>query len=142
MPITLVPLGAQHLQAMCRLVTADDLSTFATNPDTYHYRAVLDEDTCVGMVGLNRAGDPQIVVATVPSQRRKGYATAAVVEMARFAFDELGLPEVFAMCQVGAPSNGVVAKAGFGFVVQQDNDCYYRLFHADWQAARSGLAAP
>lgn len=71
------------------------------------------------MVGLNRAGDLQIVVATTPAERRNGYATAAVLEMARFAFEDLGLPEVYAS-QAGRPSNGVVVKAGFAFAGQEE----------------------
>lgn len=142
MPITLAPLAAEHLQSLGGLISAEELAAAAAQPDVFHFRTVFDEGTCVGMVGLNRAGDPQIVAATVPAERRKGYATAAVLEMARFAFEELGLSEVFAVSQVGSPSNGVVAKAGFAFVVQQGNDRFYRLTNADWQAAQSAPAAP
>ena len=140
MPITLVPLAVEHLQVLDGLISAAELAMTAAQPNVYHFRAVLDGDTCVGMVGLNRAGDPQLVAATIPAERRKGYATAAVLEMARLAFADLGLPEVYAVCQAGRPSNGVVAKAGFAFAGQQGNDRYYRLAKAAWQAAQPAPA--
>lgn len=140
MPITLAPLAAEHLPALGGLVTAAEFAAAAAQPDVFHYRAVLDRDRCVGMVGLNRAGDPQIVAATVPAEQRRGYATAAVVEMVRFAFEVLGLPEVYAVCQAGRPSNRVAEKAGFAFAVQRGNDRYYRLPRAEGQAARPAPA--
>jgi RimJ/RimL family protein N-acetyltransferase len=142
MPITLVPLAVEHLQALHGVVSAEEFAEYAAQPDVYYCRSILDEGTCVGTVGLNLADAPHIVVATVPDQRRKGYATAAVQKMARFAFEELGLSEIFAMCRVGRPSNRVAVKLGFAFVEQQGNDCLYKLTNVDWRAGQSARALP
>lgn len=140
MPINLVPLGAEHLPALQGLITQAELAMVAADPNTMHHRAVFDGENCVGTVGLNRLGDPQIVVAILPAERRKGYATAAVNEMARFAFEELDLPEIYAMCEHGRPSNELVRKAGYIFVVQQEKNCFYRLPKETWQAAHQAEA--
>jgi hypothetical protein len=136
MPITLAPLTAEHLPGLEGLFTQAELVNAAGNPDAFHYRAVVDGEKCVGMVGLNMLGDPQIVAAVIPAERRKGYATAAVNEMVRFAFNELNLPEVYAMCQAGSPSNGLVTKVGYLFHVQQGNNRFYRLPKETWQAVQ------
>jgi RimJ/RimL family protein N-acetyltransferase len=137
MPITLVPLAAEHAQALPGLVAPEEADLIVANPNVLRYRAVLDGDTCVGMVGLKLLGEhPEIVVATADGQRQKGYATAAVREMVRYAFDVIGLPGVYAKCLTGRPSNKVVAKTGFTFVMEQGQERYYELRKVNWEAAQ------
>ena len=136
MSITFVPFAAEHAQALPGLMGPEEVAQIVAHPDVLRYRAVLDENICVGIVGLQLVGDPQIVVAIAYGQRQKGYATVAVREMVRYAFDEVGLPRVYATCLTGRPSNKVVAKAGFTFVVEQGQERYYELRKVNWEAAQ------
>src|SRR5581483_10529841 len=100
------------------------------------YRTVFDGDSCVGVVGLKLMVDPEIVVSTLQAHRRQGYyATEAVKEMIRYAFEEVGLPAVHAVCLAGRPSNGATEKADFQFVVEQGGERLYKLRKDDWEAA-------
>lgn len=128
MPIILIPFPAEHVQALKGLMQPEEAAQILAHPSVLRYRAVLNEDICVGVVGLKLLGEyPEIVVATAHGQRKKGYATAAVKEMFRYAFEDVGVPAVYAKCLVGRPSNKVAEKAGFVLVVQQGQERFYEL---------------
>jgi hypothetical protein len=146
MPITLVPFAAEHVDATGGLVSPQEAALIAAHPDVLLYRAVYDGPTCVGVIALKLVSEyPEIIVSTAVGQRQKGYATAAVKEMVRYAFEDLAIPAVYAKCLAGRPSNRVVEKNGFAFVTQQGPERFYELGRPHWLAAQQAAtqqAAP
>jgi hypothetical protein len=125
-------------------VNAAEIHEIVENANILRYRAVFDGEVCVGIVALKLIpqAPPEIVVATVAGQRRKGYATAAVEAILRYTFEETNVPTVYAKCEIGAHSNGVVAKTGFDFVVEENGERFYRLHRNDWVDAHPSPAPP
>lgn len=142
MAVTIVPFAAEHVRVLKDLVPEQEAALILAHPNVLRYRAVFDGDTCVGVVGLKLVGEhPEVVVATLPGQRQKRYATAAVTEMVRYAFEVVGVQAVYASCLMERPSNKVAAKTGFTCVAEQGRERFYELRKADWQAAQHQPAA-
>lgn len=139
MAITLVPLAAEHADLLQGILDPSDIAQILAQADLLHYRAVFDGDVCVGVVALKLfpGAPPEVIVSTVPAQRRKGYATAAVLAIVRYAFEEVNVAAVYAKCEVGRPSNRVVEKNGFCFLVQQGQDRLYELKRSAFLAAQN-----
>ena len=81
--------------------------------------AAADDGRAVGTVSLfsidREQGTALVGYRTVPAERRRGVATAALRAVARQAFDELGLHRVQLFHAVANPASCAVARAaGFG----------------------------
>lgn len=97
----------------------------------YPFAILNEDDTLVGVTGLRDVTDDRAEVGfwIGKSYWNQGYAMAGTRQLLTFAFDELGLSEVFARpLKRNAPSRRVLEKLGFTAVGEETHE------HPKWTA--------
>ncbi|ROR90611.1 GNAT family N-acetyltransferase [Nocardioides aurantiacus] len=134
--VRLVPLRDAHVPDVLAVMADPDVLRFTRTPhvvtedwvrgwvarfdgrDRLAWAVVDPHDTFLGYAVTgpvdHEGGEVELGYAVAPSARRRGVATAALLAMARWAFEEAALQRVTALVSTGNPASSAVARrAGF-----------------------------